>query len=106
MTAREKQLDKVEINYITFESGDNEALIDCTIDNTKSTKNSKLIISMSDLNKLISTIKKIIKSDLDIECHKLNSESSFYQIDMKKTGLTKLDLSSFFFSGGIRQIIA
>ncbi len=106
MKREKRNLKNVEINYITFESGDNEALIDCKIKNNQKSSESKLIISMSDLNKLISAIKKVINSDLNIECHKLNSDSSFYQIDMKKTGISKIDLSSFFFSGGIRQIIS
>lgn len=100
------KLKGVEINYISFESGDNEALIDYNIKDKKSDKKSKLIISMSDLNKLISSIKRLINHEVDIECHKINSNSSFYQIDFKKSGLTQIDLSSFFFTNSIKQIIA
>jgi hypothetical protein len=106
MKKKGTNLKEVEINYITFESGDNEALIDCKINDKESKRASKLIISMSDLNKLISSIKRIINNEVNIECHKINSTSSFYQIDLKKSGLTQIDLSSFFFSNSIKQIIA
>lgn len=101
-----QDLKGLEINYITFESGDQEAMIDCSINNTIFPKKSKLIISMSDLNKLISNIKRVINQDLSIECHKINSESNFYQIDIKKYGITNIDLSSFLFKNSIKQIIA
>ena len=48
-----QNLDQVEINYITFESGDKEAMIDCQIRFNKAEKKSKLIISMSDLKREI-----------------------------------------------------
>ena len=101
-----KYLKDVEINYITFESGDNEALIDCKINSETKSKVSKLIISMSDLNKLLSRIRRRLNSEINIECHKINSDSSFYQIDLKNTGASRLDLSGFLFSNVVRQIIA
>jgi len=106
MKKKGNKLNDIEINYISFESGDNEALIDCNIGNKKNRRKSKLIISMSDLNKLISSIKRIINREVDIECHKMSATSSFYQIDFKKSELTQLDLSSFFFTKSIKQIIA
>lgn len=106
MKAKDKTLEGVEIDYITFESGDQEAMIDCKINNNLFHRKSKLIISMSDLNKLISSIKRIVNHELNIECHKIDSSKSFYQIDFKKSGLSNIDLSSFFFTNSIKQIIA
>lgn len=106
MEKKARSLKEVMINYITFETGDSEALIDCKIKENQNERDSKLIISMSDLNKLISSLKRIISSDLSIECHKINGNSSFYQIDVKKAGINRIDLSKFFFSKNIKQIIA
>lgn len=106
MEKKARSLKEVMINYITFETGDSEALIDCKIKENQNERDSKLIISMSDLNKLISSLKRIISSDLNIECHKINGNSSFYQIDVKKAGINRIDLSKFFFSKNIKQIIA
>lgn len=106
MKDKRNSLKGIEISYISFESGDNEALIDCNIGRSDSNKKSRFIISMSDLNKLISSLKRIINREVEMECHKINATSSFYQIDFKKSGLSKIDLSSFSFTNSIKQIIA
>ncbi|MCB0477365.1 MAG: hypothetical protein KDC84_04340 [Crocinitomicaceae bacterium] len=106
MDKKARNFKSVIINYITFESGDNEALIDCKIKENKKERESKLIISMSDLNKLISSLKKIISADLNMECHTINGQSNFYQIDVKKSGIAKVDLSQFFKTSQIKQIVA
>ncbi|MEZ4936194.1 MAG: hypothetical protein R2799_01225 [Crocinitomicaceae bacterium] len=106
MDKKARNFKDVIINYITFETGDNEALIDCKIEENKKARDSKLIISMSDLNKLIFALKRVLTAELSIECHTIDKQSSFYQIDLTKSGIQKLDLSSFFKSNSIRQIIA
>jgi hypothetical protein len=101
--------DKVNIERIQFESGNNEVRVVCTITQQASTFKSELWINFSDLNVLLS---KIQNENASVDVSSLFEQvifedgNSYYSFNSHQSGLENMWLEEVTLFNPLRQIRA
>ena len=62
----EAKFDKIEVQQITFETGDHEVIVKANVQQGNLSYDTQLLISFSDLNCLINNIQKQMIEEIDI----------------------------------------
>ena len=101
---------KMEIEKITFETGDAEVLIQANVYKGKLSYNSQLILNFTDLNVILNKIQNQMNDDEEIssffDVDKMYNGNLLYTLDLEKKLQKKILLESVEFNHQIKQIRA
>jgi hypothetical protein len=101
--------EKLKINQIMFEEGDNEVLVHATIDQGKSTFDTQLLLNFTDLNILLNKMQKL-DVDLDLsnlfETTKMYDGHLLYTTRQDQMNLHPIQFDAMEFNHSVRQIRA
>lgn len=102
--------DKMEIRYITFETGDTDVLVNALIQQGALSYETQLVMGFSDLNILINKMQQKLNSDIDVsslfETEKMYNGNLMYSLDVEKRIESTVQLEAMEFNHTIRQIRA
>jgi hypothetical protein len=106
----EAKFDKIQIQKITFETGDSDVLVNANIQQGKLSYDSQLIIGYSDLNLLINKMQQLVNDDQDIsemfESEKMYNGNLMYTLDIEKKIDQNMLIEQVHFNNGFKQIRA
>jgi hypothetical protein len=101
--------DKINIESIEFESGNQEVYVNCKITQGFQTFQSELVLNHTDLNLLIGRIQQVA-TQTDILSYfdkfELENGQAYYSLQMQRTSLADLWLNDIQFGDTMKQIRA
>lgn len=100
--------DKLEITRIQFQDGDNEVEMNCRVTQGNNTIESTLMITFTDLNRILSRIHNFnISSDFSLFTEvPMGNNEMLYECNSRKFGFDSFLLEGLYFQQPIRQIRA
>jgi hypothetical protein len=89
--------EKLRINYILIEEGQNDTVVDAVVIQNGESINTQLVIDSTDLNRLflkLSTVGIEVSLSEDFSCYETEN-GNLYTLDFEKLGLTDVVLDNF-----------
>lgn len=89
--------EKLNINYILIEEGQNDIIVDALIEQNNEMINTQLVINSTDLNRLLLKLSAIgieVSLSDDFSCYETEN-GNLYTMDFAKLGLTDVTLDHF-----------
>ena len=104
------EFDNMEIQKITFETGDSDVLVNTNITQGNLSYETQFIVGHTELNILINKIQKQCSDEMEIsslfESEKMFNGNLLYTLDFVKKLNKTIHLTSFRFDNNIKQIRA